>query len=280
MGFQKSRTDRSSPERVKLRVIDHKRFQLLTPFAYAAEDGEVVEVPAHDPDNLEDTTDLASVPRLLWGLLPSYGRQLRSALMHDHLCKQVDAYPSQQRGEAAAKRRRADYLFREALRNPIVGTTFDPQNRVSWFRSWIFWAGVSFARIWKFQKLAGLLLTLHVLVGVVAVYVTVGIVPMSWLESAVPFGLGDQRAAYAAIYAGAFLLSFLWIGTARVPIIGLLMGPILVPVLAVTLIAQCYMAIPDLINRWLRSKKEPKASFGPVISVPQKDTPSQARPAG
>jgi hypothetical protein len=58
------------------------------------------------------------------------------------------------------------------------------------------------------------------------------------------------------------------------------MGPILVPVLAVTLIAQCYMAIPDLINRWLRSKKEPKASFGPVISVPQKDTPSQARQAG
>jgi hypothetical protein len=30
-------------------------------------------------------TDLASVPRLLWGLIPPYGRYIRAAIIHDYL---------------------------------------------------------------------------------------------------------------------------------------------------------------------------------------------------
>lgn len=278
MGFQRSEEDASPPDRVQLRVVDHKRFQLMTPFTYVAEDHQVVNVPKHDQGNDSDTTDLASVPRLLWGILPSYGRQLRAALMHDHLCNKVNLYPPGKRKEAATLRRRADYLFREAMRNPTVGETFNPQNRVSWFRSWIFWAGVSFGRIWKFYRIGGLLLTLQVLLGVVSAFVMFRVLPMSWLDGVLPLGLGEHRRTYAAAYLATLLLSFVWVGNARVPLIGLLIGPVVLPVLLVTLIAQFLLGVPDLANRLLRGGEEPKASFGPVLAIPQRELPAKKAP--
>jgi hypothetical protein len=276
MGFQKSVTDPSKPDYIQLRVIDDKHFQLMNGFVYIAEDQEVVEVPPHDPDRpKKDKTDLASVPRLLWGILPSYGRQLRAALMHDHLCDLVNAYPPDQRKKAAAKRRRADKLFREAMRNPEIGKVQDPQSRVPWFRSWLFWAGVSFGRIWKFHKFGGTLLTAHVLLGVIAFYVLTRIVPMRWVQGLVPFEFGDHRLGYGAIYLALIILSFLWVGNARVPLIGLLVGPILVPVLAVTFVAQWLIAIPDVINKLFRRDAEPPPNLGPVSPGRKKDQPEQ-----
>ena len=269
MGFQKSASDQSPPDKMRLEVINYKEFKLLTPFTYVAEDGEVVNVPAHDPNDKHSTTDLASVPTLLWGLLPSYGRQLRAALMHDHLCDAVNRYPPEQRKTAAAKRRRADKLFREAMRNPLVGTSVDPQIRVPWFRSWLFWAGVSFGRIWKFHKVGGLLLTIHVLVGLLASYVVVRILPMAWAEHVVPFALGDNWLTYATIYLISLVLSFAWVGNARVPLIGHLIGPVVVPVFIVTFIAQFVTGLPDAVNRRFRKDKEPKANLGPVIVARQ-----------
>jgi Protein of unknown function (DUF1353) len=266
MGFQQSATNSSRPDRIQLKVIDHKRFQLMNGFAYVAENLQVVEVPPHDPNNDKDTTDLASVPRLLWGLLPSYGRQLRAALMHDHLCDLVNRYPANKRKDAAKTRRRADELFREAMRNPEIGTVQEPQSRVPWFRSWLFWAGVSFGRIWKFHKLGGFLLTAHVLLGIVALYVMTSIVPLRWLHGIVPFGLGDHRLQYGVIYLALITLSFAWVGNARLPLIGILIGPVLVPVLIVTFVAQFLIAIPDAINRLFRKDAEPPPNFGPVVT--------------
>jgi hypothetical protein len=271
MGFQKSAEDNSRPDRIQLKVIDQWRFQLINGFAYVAEDQQVVEVPPHDPHNDKDATDLASVPRLLWGLLPSYGRQLRAALMHDHLCDLVNGYPANQRKEAAEKRRRADELFREAMRNPEVGTVQDPRSRVPWFRSWLFWAGVSFGRIWKFHKLGGLLLTVHVLLGIVALYVLAWIVPVKWVEGLFPFGLGEHRLEYGAIYLALIALSFAWVGNARVPLIGLLVGPVVLPVLIVTFAAQFLIGVPDGINSLFRKDVEPPPNFGPAITGRKKD---------
>ena len=266
MGFQQSRRDSSRPDRIQLKVIDDKHFQLINGFTYVAENEDVVDVPPHDPKDLKDTTDLASVPSLLWGLLPSYGRQLRAALMHDHLCNLVNRYPANQRKEAAKARRRADELFREAMRNPVIGTDWAPQSRVPWFRSWLFWAGVSFGRVWKFHKLGGLLLTAHVLLGIVALYVFGWILPVRWLDDLVPFGLDDDRLDYGAIYLALVALSFAWVGNARVPLIGLLIGPVLVPVLVVTFVAQYLIAVPDAINSFLRNENEPAPNYGPVIT--------------
>ena len=275
MGFQQSATDPSAPKFIQLRVIGDKYFQLINGFAYIAENQEVVEVPPHDPGNLLARTDLASVPRLLWGIFPSYGRQLRAALMHDHLCDLVNAYPPDQRKAAAAKRRRADELFREAMRNPKIGQVQAPKFRVPWFRSWLLWAGVSFGRIWKFHKLGGVLLTAHVLLGVIALYVLTWIVPIRWVQGLVPFGFGDDRLGYGAIYLVLIILSFFWVGNARVPIIGLLVGPVLVPVLAVTALAQAIIAAPDGFNKIVRSGAEPAANFGPAITGLKKDASEQ-----
>lgn len=272
MGFQQSETDLSAPELIRLKVINDKHFQLINGFAYIAENREVVKVPPHDPRDPEHSrTDLASVPRLLWGLLPSYGRQLRAALMHDHLCDLVNNYPSDQRNEAARKRLRADELFREAMRNPVIGQVNDPKSRVPWFRSWLFWAGVSFGRIWKFHKLGGFLLSAHVLIGIIAFYVLTWIVPIRWMQELIPFGIGNHRLDYGTIYLALIAASFLWVGNARLPLIGLLIGPVLVPVLIVTLIAQTLIAVPDAINSVFRDDVEPDADFGPVITGLKKD---------
>jgi hypothetical protein len=155
------------------------------------------------------------------------------------------------------------------MRNPLVGTSDDPQIRVPWFRSWLFWAGVSFGRIWKFHKVGGLLLTIHVLVGLLASYVLVRLLPMAWAEHVVPFGLGDDWLTYGAIFLVSLALSFAWVGNARVPLIGHLIGPVVVPVFIVTFIAQFVTGLPDAVNRAFRKDKEPKANLGPVIAARQ-----------
>lgn len=77
------------------------------------------------------TTDLATVPSFLWGVVASYGRQTLPAILHDMLC-----YASQLPGQPAAYRRRsrreADTLFRETLRDSGSGVV----------RRWVMWAGV------------------------------------------------------------------------------------------------------------------------------------------
>jgi hypothetical protein len=45
MTFQISTTDPTPAGRLELRVIDHKRFQLMHGFAYKAPHGEIFEVP-------------------------------------------------------------------------------------------------------------------------------------------------------------------------------------------------------------------------------------------
>jgi hypothetical protein len=79
------------------------------------------------------TTDLATVPAFLWGVVASYGRQTLPAILHDELC-----YASSRPGQPAAYRRRArreaDEVFRESL--AVAGT--GPVRR------WLMWTGVRF----------------------------------------------------------------------------------------------------------------------------------------
>lgn len=148
------------------------RWQLRTPFGYLAEDGRYFAVPAQTGDvgTAGNYTDLASVPSFLWGILGPYGRQLRPALLHDHLCDVADGVipPDPRDRDSAGRpvapgrskvavRTEADYLFREALRSEGVGPV----------RSWLFWTGVSFGRFAAYAR--GWAIALGVLAALFAV---------------------------------------------------------------------------------------------------------------
>lgn len=148
-----------------LRVVDDTHFDLETEFFfvfpdYAEADFDSTADPAtHSGPGVNPpyirviprTTDLASVPKPLWGLIASYGRQTMPALLHDQLCDQANAKRTQALSpggspsiadQAYPDRTHADNIFRHALRS--VG--------VEWMRRWTFWAGVTFGRYWIFRK--------------------------------------------------------------------------------------------------------------------------------
>lgn len=58
---------------------DGKRWVLQQPFSYETDGGALINVPARF------STDLASVPRVLWPLLPPFGKYTKAAVLHDWL---------------------------------------------------------------------------------------------------------------------------------------------------------------------------------------------------
>lgn len=52
---------------------------LLQPFSYTKDDGTIITAPAGM------TTDLASIPRFAWDLLPPFGKYTGAAVIHDFL---------------------------------------------------------------------------------------------------------------------------------------------------------------------------------------------------
>lgn len=273
MGFFKPGTDEKAPK-IDLRVWDHRYFKLLTRFAFRpqgwSKEDEIV-VPAHSPNGDRDKTDLASVPAFLWGLLPSYGRQLRAALMHDHLCDEVNENLRAGRGAGAyAARRRADQLFWLAMRDPGNGQPEDLQRMVPWFRGRIFWAGVGIGRYWKLRRLRALLMSLQIAIGLVALYLAVGRSLFDW---------NGNTVMYLLTYVAALLLCVLWWKDAGIPLIGLLIAPIVAPVVAITLLAQLLLALPDFVIK-LASRQQPKPIVGPTFRLPHLDNPPPEPPGG
>jgi hypothetical protein len=93
--------------------------------------GHVIVVPA----GFE--TDGASIPRLLQGILPAWGRWSRAAIIHDYLCRAIDeAKPVGVPGWGIVGRRKdADAIFHEAM---LVSEVPRPL-------AWIMWAAVRLA---------------------------------------------------------------------------------------------------------------------------------------
>jgi hypothetical protein len=179
---------RQSLPETEARTVRAPRWQLRTPYGYLAEDGRYFVVPAQTGaiTTAGQYTDLASVPGFLWGLLGPYGRQLRPALLHDHLCDVAEGKTPPDPGDRDAAgqpvppgrppvriRTEADYLFREALRSEGVGPV----------RSWLFFTGVSFGRFATFAK--GLAIALGVLAGLFGL--------LAWHALAVVLGGGPPR---------------------------------------------------------------------------------------
>jgi hypothetical protein len=76
-----------------------RRWRLLAPLICDADDGCAYIVPPGF------VTDFASTPRLLWWLIPPFGRHSAASALHDWLYA----------ADRGVTRRRADGLFREAM---------------------------------------------------------------------------------------------------------------------------------------------------------------------
>ena len=101
----------------QLEQVSKKLFGLLRGFAYTDPDGERHDVTREGVGE----TDLASVPRIMWWFVASYGRHTRAALVHDQLVDQIERHD-------------ADWVFRRALIDSNVG----------FVRRWLVFAAVSF----------------------------------------------------------------------------------------------------------------------------------------
>ena len=122
-------------------------FQLEQGFVWIdPRDGSRTDIPAHDlsrpASDPHNSTDLASVPPFLWGLVASYGHQTLPAILHDALSDRADEAPP---ARQLAVRRAADGAFRIALREAGVTT----------LRSTTMWAVVSMQRYLRFRPTLG-----------------------------------------------------------------------------------------------------------------------------
>lgn len=110
--------DANDPLRVE--YLDGRRWLLLEPFAYFDATWGFIDVP------LGFTTDFASIPRMLWPLLPPTGAYGKAAVVHDWL------YRQHQIGGTRITRREADRIFRDAMAD--LG--------VRWSLRWLMWSAV------------------------------------------------------------------------------------------------------------------------------------------
>ena len=106
-----------------VRLVGDYRFMLLAPFEYhvgSFPSEEAIKVPAGF------VTDLASVPRVLWSILPPHGRYAKAAIVHDYLYDY-----------GIGTRKRADDIFLEGME--VLGVP-------KWRRYVMYWAVRMFGR--------------------------------------------------------------------------------------------------------------------------------------
>ncbi|MET1153112.1 DUF1353 domain-containing protein [Arthrobacter sp.] len=165
-------------------------FQLAQPIYYRPDAASaIVRIAAHDLSAglKNNSTDLASVPTWMWGLIASYGRQTAPALLHDQRMAACSHLPPE---EALRRRRVDDEEFRRALLDTGVAA----------LRARLMWAGVSAQAYLEHSRGRGLLLAASVGVGALA------FIAASWLAAA---GAGPMPLAGAVLLTA--VLCLVWI---------------------------------------------------------------------
>ena len=101
-------------DQLMLQDIDGYRMLIAAPFRYVLDNGDIVNVAA----GFE--TDLASVPRLFWTLLPACGPHNRAAVVHDWLYarRRIETVDGKIR---KPRRNECDWIFLVALKDCGVG---------------------------------------------------------------------------------------------------------------------------------------------------------------
>ncbi|WP_079942170.1 DUF1353 domain-containing protein [Salmonella enterica] len=105
-----------------LEMLDHYRWRVHEPFAFYLSDdnSDIIEVPAGF------VTDLATVPRIFWTLLPPDGKYAKAAIIHDYLYD-----------NALRTKREADRIFLDGM--TVLGVP-------KWKRTVMYWAVRLFGR--------------------------------------------------------------------------------------------------------------------------------------
>ncbi len=121
------------------------KYELTAPLVYEG-GADTITVPEGF------TTDLASVPRLFWSLLPPTGVYERSAVLHDWLCEDLNELHSRGlswakwRGGPIASSRDTDGLFRRCCREAGVSLP----------ARWVLWWGVRLGALANPARRAGI----------------------------------------------------------------------------------------------------------------------------
>ncbi len=125
-------------------------------------------------------TDLASVPRLFWALLPPHGAYERSAVLHDYGCAELSS--ARRLGIPASllrvSPRDVDGLFRRCCREAGVSLP----------ARWVLWWGVRLGALANPARRAGIWRDLPVMAAVGAVVLaaaTASLLGLGWVVQAV-----------------------------------------------------------------------------------------------
>jgi hypothetical protein len=102
---------------------DGIRARLNRVLAYKTKDGWMIKVPRGF------ITNYASIPRVIWSVIPPHGKYNRPAIIHDFLYKYAPIDPKT--GKKCTQSR-ADYIIREGCE--AVG--------VRWWKKWSIWSGL------------------------------------------------------------------------------------------------------------------------------------------
>lgn len=103
-----------------LRMLNNFCWQLLAAFEYHVgtyPSARIIRVP------VETVTDLATIPRLLWVVLPPHGKWAKAAIVHDYLYEQ-----------AIGTKAEADRIFLEAM--TVLGVSRFTRTVMYWAARW------------------------------------------------------------------------------------------------------------------------------------------------
>lgn len=203
-------------------------------------------------------SDLATVPKSLWGIVPSYGKHTIVAIMHDALCDQSKEYLTGRTTETHAHatalpgkgrrlRRRADNLFRIALAD-VGGKLFATR--------WLMWSAV---RLFGFLPLGLTAIALSGLLTAMGVLAIRGAASPPWLlpvVGAVTLILLVMTIALSREHKGEWQLDMegenrsfsapAWGSIIGAAIIAVLSVPVIAPVVLITVFTSIILLILDI----------------------------------
>lgn len=116
---------------VSVTQTEDGRWKLDRPLSYSDDGVTAVIEPGY-------VTDFATVPRIIWWLVPTYGNYTAATVLHDWMI--TDLLPT---GQITSQR--VDRVFREAMK--ALG--------VSMPRRWLMWAGVRWGALFNPDRRAG-----------------------------------------------------------------------------------------------------------------------------
>jgi len=223
---------------------DVRLFQLEQGFAWIdPRDGSRTEIPAHDvtrpPTDPHNSTDLASVPAFLWGLVASYGHQTLPAILHDALSDRADETPPAQQ---FAVRRAADDAFRVALRESGVTT----------LRATTMWTVVAIQGWTRFRTPRGVLMVIQVVLGALAV-----------IAAIVLGALGHPLLLLIGLAPA--VLALLWGRTALLVIAGSYLGALYAPLIVAAAVSSAVEYLIALVGFLVGGRRGASPEPGPTL---------------